>query len=151
MNYQNKIAKDIRDASKNDPKIVWQIINKCSEKRKTDSDIPLETTELIFSTVTCCPFLCWMSSKLVISHMFVSLLSWIKQSIHSSEFEVLKLSLMFSDVHIQLHITLKCTGKVVGKRDQIHKRSIFTCTFSYETIFTHSTVYYIYIIFSTKI
>jgi hypothetical protein len=34
MNYQNKIAKDIRDASKNDPKIVWQIINKCSEKRK---------------------------------------------------------------------------------------------------------------------
>jgi hypothetical protein len=26
-----------------------------------------------------------------------------------------------------------------------------TCTFSYETIFTHSTVYYIYIIFSTKI
>jgi hypothetical protein len=25
---------------------------------------------------------------------------------------------MFSDVHRQLHITLKCTGKVVGKRDQ---------------------------------
>jgi hypothetical protein len=29
-------------------------------------------------------FLCWMSSKLVISHMSVSLLSWIKQSINSS-------------------------------------------------------------------
>jgi hypothetical protein len=42
MNYQNKIAKDIRDASKNDPKIVWQIINRCFEKRKTDSDISLE-------------------------------------------------------------------------------------------------------------
>jgi uncharacterized membrane protein len=42
MNYQNKIAKDIRDASKNDPKIVWQIINRCSKKRKTDSDISLE-------------------------------------------------------------------------------------------------------------
>jgi hypothetical protein len=25
---------------------------------------------------------------------------------------------MFSDVHRQLHITIKCTGKVVGKRDQ---------------------------------
>jgi len=42
MNYQNKIAKDIRDASKNDPKKFWQIINRCSEKRKTDSDISLE-------------------------------------------------------------------------------------------------------------
>jgi hypothetical protein len=31
MNYQNKIAKDIRDASKNDPKFFWQIINRCSE------------------------------------------------------------------------------------------------------------------------
>jgi hypothetical protein len=30
----------------------------------------------------------------------------------------LKFSPMFSDVHRQLHITLKCTGKVVGKRDQ---------------------------------
>jgi hypothetical protein len=42
MNYQNKITKDIRDASKNDPKMFWKIINRCSEKRKTDSDISLE-------------------------------------------------------------------------------------------------------------
>jgi hypothetical protein len=28
---------------------------------------------------------------------------------------------MFSDVHRQLHITLKCTGKVVGKRDQTYR------------------------------
>ena len=42
MNYQNKIAKDIRDASKNDKNFFWQIINRCSEKRKTDLDISLE-------------------------------------------------------------------------------------------------------------
>ena len=27
---------------KNDPAFFWQIINRCSEKRKTDSDISLE-------------------------------------------------------------------------------------------------------------
>ena len=42
MNYQNKIAKDIREASKNDKNFFWQIINRCSEKRKTDLDISLE-------------------------------------------------------------------------------------------------------------
>jgi hypothetical protein len=46
MNYQNKIAKDIRDASKNDPKIFWQIINRCSEKRHDSGITPPSKTRL---------------------------------------------------------------------------------------------------------
>ena len=53
--YQDGISSEIRQASKNNPTKFWDILNKCSDrKRKNDSDIPLSDLYEYFKELNFC-------------------------------------------------------------------------------------------------
>ena len=49
--YQEKITCDIRNSAKSDPKKIWNILNRCSEKSRQSDDVSLDELYIYFKVM----------------------------------------------------------------------------------------------------